>query len=125
MKLIEELKHYQKLSSEEEYEPLPLTWEEFQQKTSNYLNHPLWDMCSTIEYYQWTTHEERKEDSRRYYKKYQTKFTQKDEEHSNKTISNNVQQIDLQNTSQEQEKSASQPCHPIDVIFYSHNYAPR
>jgi hypothetical protein len=40
IKSIEELKHYQKLSSEEEYKPLPLKWEEFQEKASKQISKP-------------------------------------------------------------------------------------
>ena len=93
-KMIEELKQYQKLPSPEMYTPLPLTWEDFQKNESQYLHHPLWDLWSPMEYYQWTTLEEWKEEKRRYDEKYKDIITSGAEGQMVKIISNNVQQID-------------------------------
>ncbi len=39
---------------DQEYDILPNTWLEFQSQQSRYLNHPMWDLCSPWEYYEWT-----------------------------------------------------------------------
>ena len=40
------------------FAPLPDTWEEFQELSHNYLGHPIWDICSPKEYYQWNKDDE-------------------------------------------------------------------
>ncbi len=37
-----------------EYTPLPETWLEFQKQQPQYLHHPIWDLCSPVEFYKWT-----------------------------------------------------------------------
>jgi hypothetical protein len=39
---------------DKECDILPNTWLEFQSQQSRYLNHPMWDLCSPWEYYEWT-----------------------------------------------------------------------
>jgi hypothetical protein len=40
--------------SNEEYIPLPQTWDEFNRDSDKYRGHPIWDICSPKEYYEWT-----------------------------------------------------------------------
>jgi hypothetical protein len=49
----DEIQHQDK-SCDRDHEILPATWLEFQLQQSRYLNHPMWDLCSPWEYYEWT-----------------------------------------------------------------------
>jgi hypothetical protein len=108
-KVIEQLKQYQTLPSPEQFTPLPLTWEEFQVDSDKYLTHPLWDQCSPQEYYQWTTYDERKEETRRYEKIYGKKDPM--------TLSNNVQHVNFKTENPEKLQNPYHPTHPIEIIF--------
>ncbi len=119
-----ELKKYQKLPTQGEYYPLPITWDEFQQEAEAHKQHPLWDQCSPKEYYLWTTQEERIEDKKRYQQRYSTyqqrcntPVTPHDPIQQSRTVSNNVQHLDFQHNHEEQEMSQRTSSHPIDVIF--------
>jgi hypothetical protein len=46
---------HQYKSCDREHDILPDTWLEFQSQQSRHLNHPMWDLCSPWEYYEWTT----------------------------------------------------------------------